>query len=118
MSRPPLSPDVSRPPPPPARRRGRSSRDPRDGAVMPSTLRTFRRTAAALALSACAGAATAQAPAAHLTTPRQFFGHDIGADYQLPDYGQLVGYWRRLASQSSRIRVVDIGRTAEGRTQY
>jgi hypothetical protein len=85
---------------------------------MRSTLRTFRHAGLVLALAACAGAARAQAPAAHLTTPRQFFGHDIGADYQLPDYEQLVGYWRRLASQSSRIRVVDIGRTAEGRTQY
>jgi hypothetical protein len=83
---------------------------------MPSTLRTVRRVAVALAFAA--GGARAQAPAAHLTTPRQFFGHEIGADYQLPDYEQLVGYWRRLASQSGRIRVVEMGKTAEGRTQY
>ncbi len=55
---------------------------------------------------------------ARLTTPEEQFGHAIGADYQLPNYTDLVAYWRKLATQSDRMKLVDIGRTAEGRTQY
>jgi hypothetical protein len=72
------------------------------------------RAAAAAALLAASGL-HAQT---HLTTPREQFGHAIGADYQLPNYTQLVAYWQRLARQSDRMKLVDIGRTAEGRTQY
>lgn len=53
-----------------------------------------------------------------LTSPREQFGHEIGADYQLPNYRQLVAYWQKLDGQSDRMQLVDIGRTAEGRTQY
>ncbi len=59
--------------------------------------------------------APAQAP---VTDPVTFFGHRIGADYVLPDYEQLVAYWRKLEAESDRLAVVDIGKTAEGRTQY
>ena len=81
---------------------------------MPKSLR-----AAALAALAAVLAASAGLPAqGRLTTPRQQFGHEVGADYQLPDYTQLVAWWQRLARESDRMRLVDIGRTAEGRTQY
>lgn len=77
----------------------------------------------AASLAACAALALASAPAlhaqgAHLTSPREEFGHEIGADYQLPDYTQLVAWWKKLAAESDRMKLVDIGRTAEGRTQY
>jgi len=75
------------------------------------------RTAAAAAVFALAVVAALPAQA-RLTTPRQQFGHEIGADYQLPDYTQLVAWWQKLASESDRMKLVDIGRTAEGRTQY
>jgi len=52
-----------------------------------------------------------------VTSPRQQFGHDIGADYQLPTYQQLVAYWQKLDRESERLKVVEIGRTAEGRSQ-
>ncbi len=55
---------------------------------------------------------------AQLTTPEQFFGHEIGADYVLPNYRQLTEYWRILESESDRMKMVDIGETAEGRRQY
>ncbi len=58
--------------------------------------------------------ASAQGPA---TTPEQFFGHRIGADYVLPNYERMVAYWQRLDAESERIALRDIGRTAEGRTQ-
>ncbi|HKP74138.1 MAG TPA: M14 family zinc carboxypeptidase [Longimicrobiaceae bacterium] len=73
------------------------------------------------AVAAAALVVTTQAglPAqARLTSPRAQFGHEIGADYQLPDYHQLVAWWQRLARESDRMRLVDMGRTAEGRTQY
>ena len=52
-----------------------------------------------------------------VTTPRQFFGHEIGADYELPNYTQLEAYWRLLAGESDRMIVEEIGRTSEGRPQ-
>lgn len=53
-----------------------------------------------------------------VTTPERFFGHAIGADYQLPNYRQLVEYWQKLDRESDRMQMVDIGGTAEGRRQY
>lgn len=52
-----------------------------------------------------------------VTSPVQFFGHEIGADYELPNYQKLTAYWKELDRQSDRMRVVDIGDTAEGRHQ-
>jgi len=55
---------------------------------------------------------------AQLTTPEQFFGHEIGADYVLPNYRQLTEYWQILERESDRMVMVDIGETEEGRRQY
>ena len=52
---------------------------------------------------------------AQVTSPRQQFGHEIGADYVLPNYAQLAAYWRKLDRESDRMRVVRIGTSAEGR---
>ena len=52
-----------------------------------------------------------------LTTPKQFFGHDIGDDYWLPNYTQFVEYWETLAKESDRMVLDTIGKTAEGRPQ-
>jgi hypothetical protein len=57
---------------------------------------------------------SAQAP---VTDPVTFFGHQIGADYVLPSYTQLAAYWQKLDAESDRMSLVDIGKTAEGRTQ-
>jgi hypothetical protein len=54
-------------------------------------------------------------PQSKITTPREQFGFSIGDDYQLADYSQLAAYWNRLAGESERIKIVEIGRTAEGR---
>jgi hypothetical protein len=55
--------------------------------------------------------------AQNLTTPEAFFGHQIGADYELPNYTQLTEYWRTLATESDRMTLRSIGKTAEGRDQ-
>src|SRR5262252_1010018 len=62
--------------------------------------------------------AQAASAAASLTTPRQEWGHDIGDDYFLANYQQLMAYWNKLAKQSNRLHVVDIGKSSEGRPMY
>ncbi|MHB8839901.1 MAG: M14 family metallopeptidase, partial [Gemmatimonadaceae bacterium] len=52
-----------------------------------------------------------------LTTPKQFFGHEIGEDYWLPNYTQFVKYWETLAKESDRMVLDTIGLSAEGRPQ-
>ncbi|HEY0037013.1 MAG TPA: M14 metallopeptidase family protein, partial [Longimicrobium sp.] len=74
--------------------------------------------AAALAVAAVLAASAGLPAQARLTTPQQQFGHEIGADYRLPNYRALVDWWQKLAAESDRMELVDIGRTAEGRTQY
>jgi hypothetical protein len=61
-------------------------------------------------------AATA-ASAQTITSPKQHFGFNVGDDYQLATYTQFVDYWKTLDKESDRMRVVEIGRTAEGRPQ-
>ena len=62
-------------------------------------------------------AATAQAPR-HVTSPREAFGFEVGADYHLVNYTQWEAYLKTLASQSDRMKLVEIGKSSEGRTQY
>ena len=50
-----------------------------------------------------------------ITTPKEEFGANFGDDYFLANYKQIAAYWRKLESQSDRIRVQEIGKTAEGR---
>src|ERR1700750_1640135 len=53
---------------------------------------------------------------AQVPTPKEFFGFDIGDDYQLANYTQTEAYFRKLAA-SPRAKFVDIGLTEEGRHQ-
>ncbi len=52
-----------------------------------------------------------------VTSPTEQFGHEIGADYVLPDYTQFMAYFQKLASESDRMVLDTIGYTAEGRPQ-
>jgi hypothetical protein len=56
--------------------------------------------------------------ASKITSPKEALGFAIGDDYHLASYTQLEGYWKRLAAESDRMRLADIGPTAEGRRQY
>jgi hypothetical protein len=58
-----------------------------------------------------------QTAAPKLTSPKQFFGHDIGADYVLPNYTKFTEYVKKLDAESDRMTVQSIGKTAEGRDQ-
>ncbi|HEX4748509.1 MAG TPA: M14 metallopeptidase family protein [Bryobacteraceae bacterium] len=52
-----------------------------------------------------------------ITTPKEQFGFNLGDDYQLTNYTQLTDYWKKLATESDRMRLTTIGKTAEGRDQ-
>jgi hypothetical protein len=52
------------------------------------------------------------------TTPKQALGFNLGDDYHVANYTQLTSYWKKLASESDRLKIEDIGLTAEGRHQY
>ena len=53
-----------------------------------------------------------------ITTPKEALGFNLGDDYMVANYTQLEAYWKKLASESDRMKLVDIGPTEEGRRQY
>jgi hypothetical protein len=75
-----------------------------------------------LCLSICLVATLAASPLlaanGRITTPVEQFGFEIGADYQLLNYTQLTEYWKKLETESDRMKLVEFGTTAEGRTMY
>src|SRR6476646_8591242 len=77
-----------------------------------------RRTPTLLVTTIAILVAIGSSPAAQsVTSPKQQFGFNIGDDYQLATYDQFVEYWHKLDKESDRMKVVEIGKTAEGRTQ-
>jgi len=77
------------------------------------------------AIALVPGLPQAQAPATaptrtpgnaqRLTSPMAEWGHNVGDDHFLANYQQLVAYWKKLEKASPRLRLVDIGKTSEGR---
>lgn len=61
---------------------------------------------------------SAAAIAQDVPSPKSHFGFDIGDDYQLANYTQTEAYFKKLAETSKRVKLVDIGKTEEGRSQY
>jgi hypothetical protein len=79
---------------------------------------TRHRVTVALGAFVIASAATTPAMAqAHITTPKEELGANFGDDYFLANYAQISAYWRKLAKESPRIVLHDMGKTPEGRTQ-
>lgn len=58
------------------------------------------------------------AKAQNVPSPMEHFGFTIGDDYQLANYTQTEAYFKKLANTSKRVKLVDIGKTEEGRSQY
>src|SRR5947209_195552 len=52
------------------------------------------------------------------TTLFRSLGFNLGDDYQVANYTQLEAYWKKLASESDRMKLVSIGKTEEGRDQW
>src|SRR5581483_1179856 len=53
-----------------------------------------------------------------VTSPKEHFGFNIGDDYQLANYTRLEAYFKKLAQESDRMKLLEIGKSAEGRTMY
>jgi len=69
--------------------------------------------------AAIISAATVSAQTApKLTTPKEQFGFNVADDFQMVSYTQAEAYWKKLATESDRMKLVDIGQTAEGRHQW
>ncbi|MFN2326519.1 MAG: M14 metallopeptidase family protein [Gemmatimonadales bacterium] len=73
-----------------------------------------RRLAAGFLLLMATAASGQQRP----TSPLEHFGFNMGDDYHLATYTQFEAYWQRLDAQSDRMKLVSIGKTAEGRDQW
>ncbi len=52
---------------------------------------------------------------AQVPTPEAHFGHRIGVDRELLDWDKVVSYFQALSKSSDKIRVQELGKTAEGR---
>ncbi len=52
---------------------------------------------------------------AAVTSPEQYLGYNPGDDFHLATYEQLAAYFERLASETNRLQVLDMGLTSEGR---
>src|SRR6478609_4846768 len=102
-----------------SRKRQRPRRPPRKLPKLPHTRALLSR----LTLFAFAAVALIQAGnpaqnATKITTPKEALGFNLGDDYQVANYTRLDAYWHKLASESDRMKLVDIGPTAENRRQY
>lgn len=63
-------------------------------------------------------AAALSLTAQQLPRPAETFGFEPGADYQLADYDQMIAYYRKLDAASDRVQMIDVGRSARGKTMY
>jgi hypothetical protein len=70
---------------------------------------------AATAISVCLLHAQS---ANRITTPKEALGFNLGDDYMVANYTQLETYWKKLATESPRMKLESIGKTEEGRDQY
>lgn len=50
-----------------------------------------------------------------IPSPKAFFGQHVGAPRTLHYYDQIISYYRALAAKSPRLKIIEIGKTEEGR---
>ena len=53
-----------------------------------------------------------------IPTPKEHFGFAMGDNYKLTNFTQTEAYFKKLAAASDRIKLTEIGKTEEGRSQY
>ena len=51
-------------------------------------------------------------------TPESVFGFRPGADYKLATYDQSADYFRKLAASTKYMKIVEAGKTSQGRTMF
>ena len=73
--------------------------------------------ATVISLTMVRAALPAAAPAqqAAIPTPESVFGFPVGADYKLIDYEESIGYFEKLAAASDHMKLINVGKTANGR---
>ena len=49
-------------------------------------------------------------------TPESVLGFKVGADFKMATYEESIAYFQRLDAATDRLRLVEVGRTSEGRT--
>lgn len=52
---------------------------------------------------------------AQIPKPSDTFGFEVGADYKLADYDQMLAYYEKLAASTDRVQMIDIGKSVMGR---
>src|SRR3984957_12643636 len=52
---------------------------------------------------------------AQVPTPESHFGHRMGVDRELLDWDKVVAYFQALAQTSDKVRLEELGKTAQGR---
>ncbi|ARS29351.1 M14 family metallopeptidase [Sphingomonas sp. KC8] len=70
-----------------------------------------------LAAAALASTMLQAAPllAETVPSPKSVLGQDVASDYYLANYDESLNYFRKLAASSNRIKLVDAGKTTQGR---
>jgi len=53
-----------------------------------------------------------------LPTPDSVFGFRPGADFKLATYDQAVDYFKKVAAATKFVKVLEAGKTSQGRTEY
>src|SRR5215510_247451 len=71
--------------------------------------------AVCLLLLTSGAAPTAQS---RVPTPESVFGFTPGADYKLATYEQSVEFFKKLAAASKHVKLMEAGKTTQGRTMY
>ena len=72
----------------------------------------MKKIAAVLVFALGFSAASAQQ---NVTSPETAFGFKLGTDRKLADWNQLTAYYKKLSTESNRIRYEELGKTTEGR---
>jgi hypothetical protein len=74
--------------------------------------KSMKKSIALLFVLFAAFAATAQQK---ITSPETAFGFEPGADRKLADWNELTAYFKKLGTESNRVRYEEVGKTTEGR---
>src|SRR5450755_459518 len=51
-------------------------------------------------------------------TPESVLGHKPGDDFYLASYDDSLGYFQKLAKATDKLKLVQVGKTTEGRDWY
>ncbi len=83
--------------------------------VMTRSIRRRGGMACAALLSLMTGVVShAAAQSASIPTPESVLGFPVGADFKLATYDESMRYFQQLAKASTRIKLIDVGRTSTG----